>query len=71
MPSATPIFDALAEQMLGPLADFVPHLLIVGRTETPRSLCEGQTSGPPTPPEVGRLNYPNRASSPTARHRLL
>ncbi|QIV79711.1 hypothetical protein [Mycolicibacterium frederiksbergense] len=29
MPSATPIYDALAEQMLGPLTDFVPQWLIV------------------------------------------
>ncbi len=68
MPSATPIYDALAEQMFGSLADFVPQWLVVGRTESLRSLCEGRTSGPPTP---RRLNYPNRASSPTARHRLL
>lgn len=38
MPSATPIYDALAEEMLGPLTDFVPQWLIGGRTESLRPL---------------------------------
>lgn len=72
MPSATPIYDALAEEMLGPLTDLVPQWLIGGRTESLRPPCEARISGLRTPWEVHRLDHPQRtSSSPPARHRLI
>lgn len=71
MPSATPIYDALAEEMLGPLTDFVPQWLIGGRTESLRPPCEARTRALRTPSESHRLDHPHRISSQPARHRLI
>lgn len=58
MPSATPIYDALAKEMLGPLTDFVPQWLIGGRTESLRPPSEARTRA-------------QRISSQPGRHRLI
>ena len=58
MSSATPIYDALAEEMLGPLTDFVPQWLIGGRTESLRPPWEARTRA-------------LRISSQPGRHRLI
>ena len=70
MPSATPIYDALVEEMMGPLADFVPRWLIAGSTEAPRPPCETRTCAVRTPSEVHRLDPARRVSTAPARHRL-
>jgi hypothetical protein len=71
MPSATPIYDALAEQMLGPLADFVPQWLIGARADHLRPSCETRARRGYPPPEVDAVDRARRASPPPARHRRL
>lgn len=70
MQSATPIYDALVEEMLGPLTDFVPQWLIGRRAEHPRPPSETEPRRVIAPSEVHPPERPGRPSPPPSRHRV-
>lgn len=70
MPSATPIYDALAEELFGPLTDFVPQWLIVHHAECGRPPCRTRTRCVLPPSEAHPLDHPRDASPLPPRHRL-